>query len=203
MSKQILNRDFYLQKTQTCARGLIGKILHRNLDGKILSGIIYEAEAYDSEQDLACHARVGKTERNVVMYDIGGFAYIYFTYGMHWMLNCVTGPKNYPAAVLLRAIVPCKGIEIIKKNRSPIPEKHWTDGPAKLTKALSITGELNGIDLCNQQSAIYITEGLTIPDNLIRATARIGIDNTPEPWKSKKWRYIADRGYIETLVKKN
>ena len=72
------------------------------------------------------------------MYEQGGLAYVYFTYGMHWMLNCVCGPSGYPAAVLIRAIVPCENPDFIRQRRTGILEKHWTDGPAKLTKALAI-----------------------------------------------------------------
>ena len=91
---------------QQVARDLLGQRLVRLLNGQRVSGLILEAEAYDGESDLACHARSGRTERNSMMYGDAGHAYIYFTYGMHWMLNCVCGPAGYPAAVLLRAILP-------------------------------------------------------------------------------------------------
>jgi len=106
----ILLRDFYRQPVQTVARALLGKQLVRRFDDGKAVGIILEAEAYDGEQDLACHARNGKTKRNEVMYGEGGHAYVYFTYGMHWMLNCVSGQDGYPAAVLIRAIYPLEGL---------------------------------------------------------------------------------------------
>ena len=112
--------------------------------------------------------------------------------GMHWMLNCVSSEDGYPAAVLLRAIHPVEGIEIIRENRSGINFKHWCDGPAKLTRALGISGEHNGNDLCDHSSPFFIEEGLTITNNDIRCTPRIGIQNTPEPWLSKPWRYVVD-----------
>jgi DNA-3-methyladenine glycosylase len=188
----ILTRNFYRRPVQTVARELLGKRLVRQFDNQIAAGIIIEAEAYDGEQDQACHARSGKTPRNAMMYGEAGRAYVYFTYGMHWMLNCVSSEDGYPAAVLLRAIHPVEGIEIIRENRNGINFKHWCDGPAKLTHALGISGEHNGNDLCDHSSPFFIEEGLTITDNDIRTTPRIGIQNTPEPWLSKPWRYVVD-----------
>jgi len=203
MPSDILDRSFYLQDTLTCARGLIGKFLNRNLNGRIIRAVIYETEAYDGEEDLACHARAGKTKRTAIMYGERGFAYIYFTYGVHWMLNCVTGRPGHPAAVLIRAVMPTQGMDIIAKNRALIPQKHWTDGPAKLTKALAITGDMNGTDLCDSASPIFITQGFELPDNYVQATPRIGIDNTPEPWKSKPWRFIADLNHLRMAANRN
>jgi len=121
----ILPREFYLRPVQIIARDMLGKRLVHLIGNQRVGGIIVEAEAYDGEQDLACHARVGRTERNKVMYSQGGHAYVYFTYGMHWMLNCVTGETNYPSAVLIRSIVPTEGIDFIKEQRSNTPEKVW------------------------------------------------------------------------------
>ena len=188
----ILKRDFFQRDILTVARQLIGKLLVRTIDGVRISGIIYETEAYDGETDLACHSSSGRSDRNAVMYGDGGHAYVYFTYGMHWMVNCVTGTVGYPAAVLIRAILPFEGIDHIKDNRLPIKEKHWCDGPGKLTKAFSITKELNGIVLCALGSPLCVENGTSIPDEWIARTPRIGINHTPEPWKSKPWRFIAD-----------
>ncbi|MDO9546679.1 MAG: DNA-3-methyladenine glycosylase [Pelolinea sp.] len=187
-----MTRGFYQRDTLTVARQLIGKLLVRTIDGVRISGIIYETEAYDGETDLACHASSGKTNRNVVMYGEGGHAYVYFTYGMHWMMNCVTGKLEHPSAVLIRAILPIEGINHIKNNRSPIKEKHWCDGPGKLTKAFGITNELNGVDLCNIKSPLHIEKRAPLIDGWVAITPRIGIDRTPEPWKSKPWRFIAE-----------
>jgi DNA-3-methyladenine glycosylase len=187
----ILPRDFYFRPVQSVARDLLGKRLTHLISGQRVGGIIVEAEAYDGEQDLACHARVGKTERNKVMYSQGGHAYVYFTYGMHWMLNCVTGETGYPSAVLIRAIAPTDGLEFISVQRPNVQEKQLCNGPAKLTKALAITGELNGSDLCDPDGALFIEQGEAISDNNIRITPRIGIQTTPEPWLSKPWRFVA------------
>ena len=194
----ILLRDFYRQPVQTVARALLGKRLVRRFDDGKAVGIILEAEAYDGEQDLACHARNGKTKRNAVMYGEAGHAYVYFTYGMHWMLNCVSGQDGYPAAVLIRTLYPLEGLEIIRRNRKGIQKLYWCDGPAKLTKALSIDGTFNGIDLCASNSLLFIEEGIQIPDEHILETTRIGIHYAPEPWRSKPWRYLVDD--VELLV---
>ena len=203
INNSILDRNFFQKETVSTAHQLIGKLLVRTINNRRVSGIIYETEAYDGENDLACHAHTGRSNRNAVMYADGGFAYVYFTYGMHWMFNCVTGKKDYPAAVLIRSILPFEGIEHIKIQRSPIKEKFWCDGPAKLTRALSITGILNGVDLCDEQSPLFIEEGCQIPESWIITTARVGIDKTPEPWKSMPWRFIANKAQFKSIFIKN
>lgn len=198
-----MDRGFFQRKTLIVARELIGKLLVRTIDNYRVSGIIYETEAYDGGRDLACHARSGKTDRNAVMYGDGGHAYVYFTYGMHWMVNCVSGPIGYPAAILIRAVHPVEGIDHIRRQRAPIQEKHWCNGPAKLTKALSITNELNGVDLCALGSPLRVEFGFSVPAAWISSTPRIGIQNTPEPWKSKPWRFIANLPRLKSNFIKN
>jgi len=198
-----MDRGFFQRKTLIVARELIGKLLVRTIDNYRVSGIIYETEAYDGGRDLACHARSGKTDRNAVMYGDGGHAYVYFTYGMHWMVNCVSGPIGYPAAILIRAVHPVEGIDHIRCQRAPIQEKHWCNGPAKLTKALSITNELNGVDLCALGSPLRVEFGFSVPAAWISSTPRIGIQNTPEPWKSKPWRFIANLPRLKSNFIKN
>lgn len=178
------------------AREMLGKRLVRVFDGQRAAGIIIESEAYDGEQDQACHARSGKTARNAAMYGEAGRAYVYFTYGIHWMLNCVSGEDGYPAAVLIRAIHPAEGFNLIRENREGVERKSWCDGPAKLTKALAITGEFNGIDLCDPNSPLFIEEGILFEDEEVQTTPRIGIQNTPEPWLSQPWRFIAHSSQV-------
>ncbi|HWQ47036.1 MAG TPA: DNA-3-methyladenine glycosylase [Longilinea sp.] len=187
---QLLPASFYQRDVVEVARALLGKRLVRRLDGTRLSGYIIEAEAYRGEEDLACHARVGRTERTAVMYGPPGRAYVYFTYGMHWMLNCVCMEEGYPAAVLLRAIKIDEGREAIGSRRGGQPEARWCDGPAKLTQGLGIDKRLNGAALDNQGSGLWIEEGVEITDRNINATARIGLGNTPEPWLSMPWRFL-------------
>ncbi len=186
----ILERTFYNRDVVEVSQDLLGKRLIHLVDGERVGGIIIETEAYDGEQDQACHARKGLTKRNAPMYGEPGHAYIYFTYGMHWLLNCVTGKTGYPAAVLIRTLIPTEGIAMIAENREGIHRKHWCDGPAKLTRALGIDGEQNQADLCNSSGEIWIEDGITIPTSLIHTSPRIGIGYAAEPWRSIPWRFF-------------
>jgi DNA-3-methyladenine glycosylase len=191
MKKQILSPDFYDRPVIDVARNLLGMRLVRLLDNTIIAGIITETEAYDGEIDLACHAHVGKTQRNKIMFGPPGHAYVYFTYGMHWLLNCVTGVEGYPAAVLIRCIIPTENIEEIARRRFPAKEKEWCNGPAKLTRAFSIDKQLNGMNLCSKNSCLFIEQAETVPDKFVISSSRIGISSVPEPWRSKPWRFQA------------
>lgn len=119
------------------------------------------------------------------MYGAPGRAYVYFTYGMHWMLNAVTEREGFPAAVLLRAILPKEGIEIIQARR----KGRDTLGPAKLTQALGVDENQNGIDLSNEASGLWVEGGEQIPDAQILCGPRVGLYTVPEPWKSMPWRF--------------
>lgn len=188
-SPSILPPNWYEQDVVSAAQALLGKRLVRLLNGQRISGLIVETEAYRGEEDLACHARAGYTPRTSVMYGPPGRAYVYFTYGMHWLLNVVCMAEGYPAAVLIRAIQPSEGIEIIARRRAGQPPPRWTDGPAKLTAALGIDGSLNGADLTNPASGLWI-EDAPLPERaIIHQSARIGIERVPEPWKSMPWRF--------------
>lgn len=188
----LLPISFYKRPTIKVARDLLGKRLVRNLDGQRLAGIIIETEAYDSEKDLACHARAGRTARTAVMYGLPGKAYVYFTYGIHWLLNCVTGPEGYPAAVLIRAIKPSEGLEQIAARRAGQPTAQWCNGPAKICMALSIDGQLNGTNLCDPDGELWVESGGPVPDERVSTAPRIGINSVPEPWRSVPWRFVAN-----------
>jgi DNA-3-methyladenine glycosylase len=170
---------------------MLGGKLVRRLGNVRLSGIIVETEAYDGENDLACHARAGLTPRTKIMYGPAGYAYVYFTYGAHWLLNCVTGDTGYPAAVLIRSIIPVEGLEIMAENRPGRPFTEWTNGPAKICQALKIGASINGISLFNPKGEVFLEEYLTIPDASVHSSPRVGIDNVPEPWLSMPWRFRA------------
>lgn len=159
--------------------------LVRVLEGIRLSGIITETEAYIGENDLACHAKAGRTRRTAVMYGPPGRAYVYFTYGNHWMLNVVAEPVDSPAAVLIRAIVPEEGLQIISSRRGGKD----TLGPGKLTQALGIDGMLNGSDLCDPASDLWIEHGEPFEDQDVITGPRVGLYTVPEPWKSIPWRF--------------
>ncbi|MCH2694817.1 MAG: DNA-3-methyladenine glycosylase [Acidobacteriia bacterium] len=188
-SSKFLSRPFFSRPTIVVARELLGCELIREFRGIQLSGIIIETEAYIGETDLACHARAGRTNRTQFLYGSPGHTYIYFTYGMHWMLNIVTERKNFPAAVLIRSITPKKGIESMKRFRSGKPLTRLTNGPAKLTQAMNITKKQNGIDCCNANSIIKVKRGSKTYNSQILKNTRIGLGQTPEPWFSKPWRF--------------
>lgn len=159
--------DFYHRPCLDVARDLVGKILVRRVDGQELRLRITETEAYCGEGDTACHAHKGRTKRTEVMYADAGTLYIYLCYGVHWMLNIVTGEENHPEAVLIRA---CEG----KMN-----------GPGKLTKALGITGRLN--------RGSILGDALWVEDNGLRCTVttdtRVGIGYASPEDQQKPWRF--------------
>lgn len=181
-----LPRHFYDRPTLLVARDLIGARIVRVLNGKRLVGMITETEAYISEQDLACHAKAGRTRRTEVMYGEAGHAYVYFTYGHHWMLNVVTEREGFPAAVLIRAIQPEEGEESMSKRRSG----RDTYGPGKLTQAMAITKSENGMDLTLPRSPLRIEVGQSVPRSLVTIGPRVGLNTVPEPWLSKPWRFL-------------
>jgi len=189
----VLPRGFYERATLRVARDLIGARLVRDLNGHRLVGYITETEAYIGESDLGCHARVGRTTRTQVMYGTAGHAYVYFTYGNHWMLNVVTEREGFPAAVLIRAIQPLDGVRIISARR----DGRDTFGPGKLTQAMSITRIENGMDLASPRSRLRIERGVEVPDSLVTKGPRVGLAGVPEPWRSKPWRFIVKGWRLE------
>lgn len=184
-----LSASFYARSVLEVAPDLLGRTLVRWLDGVRVAGMIIETEAYNGETDLACHARSGPTRRNQVMYGPPGRAYIYFTYGMHWMFNCVTGPEGEPSAVLVRALLPLEGLEHMAARRKGRPPAEWTNGPAKLCQALAVDGQLNQADLTRPDSGLWIEAGRPPAPQSIQTGPRIGIDYAGEPWVSMPWRY--------------
>jgi DNA-3-methyladenine glycosylase len=193
-----LPQSFYAHGAQLVAPDLLGKRLVRLLDGQRLSGIIVEAEAYcdTAERDLACHgdrANNGRpTARTAVMFGPAGHAYVYFTYGMHWMFNIVTGDVDQANAVLIRALEPLEGLDVMSFLRPGQPPGSLTNGPGKLARALAIDQTLNGANLCSPNGVIWVEESEDAPpiDPADICTGpRIGLGQTPEPWFSLPWRY--------------
>lgn len=180
-----LRRGFYDRPTLAVARDLIGARLVHTFRGRRLAGIITETEAYIGENDLGCHARAGRTPRTEVMYGAPGHAYVYFTYGNHWMLNVVTEHRGFPAAVLIRAVQPVDGMAIIARRR----HGRDTHGPGKLTQGFAITGGDNGRDLTTTASTLWIEAGWEAPSSLVVRGPRVGLNTVPEPWKSRPWRF--------------
>ena len=185
----ILPRTFYAGDTLPVARALLGKKLVRRLQGKELSGIIVETEAYCGEADSACHAHRGKTPRNAVIYGQPGHAYVYFTYGMHYLLNVVTESEGNPGAVLIRAVLPLEGIHEMEARRKR-QGAHLTNGPAKLCQAFAIDKSLNGWDL-TRGKALWVEDYRTLPVKSILATPRIGIDYAQKIHRDALWRFLA------------
>ena len=182
---EILPRNFYNRPTLTVARELIGARLVRISEGVKLVGLITETEAYISERDLACHCKAGRTPRTQVMYGAPGHAYVYFTYGHHWMLNAVTEREGFPAAVLIRAIQPIEGVEVMSARRLG----RDTFGPGKICQAMGIGKGENTADLTGTASGLWIEAGAKVPNSLVTKSPRVGLNNTPEPWLSKPWRF--------------
>ena len=190
-----LEKDFYARPARVVAVDLLGKRLVRLLDGRRLSGLIVETEAYcdSDEPDLACHghrANQGRpTPRSAVMFGPPGVAYVYFTYGMHWMFNVVTGETGQANAVLVRALEPVEGEAIMAQRRHGRPRRQWTNGPAKLAQAMAIDKSLNGANLCAPDGVIWIENAPPVSPTAVGKGPRIGLGNTPEPWLSMPWRF--------------
>jgi DNA-3-methyladenine glycosylase len=181
-----LSRSFYQQATIDVAKQLLGKYLvRRHNDGRAI-GRIVETEAYIGPQDLACHASKGRTARTEVMFGPAGRAYVYFIYGFYHMLNLVTEAKDYPAAVLIRAVEPVDGIELMKERRKSTVLRNLASGPGKLCQAFAVDRSLNGASL-NGDILFVEDRGETTPKFV--ATARIGVDYAGK-WKTKPYRFL-------------
>ena len=163
--------NFFDRAADEVAYDLIGCRLNRLIVGRKHSFIITETEAYVGSEDLASHASKGRTKRTEVMFGAAGTLYVYFVYGLHWMLNVVTGPIDYPAAILIR------GVEGIV-------------GPARLTKALGITGQLNG-RVADEQTGLWFSEGLRPP--CVTRSARIGVKYAGPVWSTKPYRFVLSK----------
>lgn len=190
-----LEYAFYARPACTVAQDLLGKRLVHLVNGRRLSGLIVETEAYcdSAERDLACHgdkANQGQpTTRTAVMFGPAGHAYVYFTYGMHWMFNVVTGQPDQANAVLIRALQPEEGVEMMTELRNGRPYAQLTNGPAKLAQALAIDKSLNGANLCRPDGVIWLEYVPDAAPETIVTGPRIGLGQTPEPWLSMPWRY--------------
>lgn len=183
-------RAFYARPTLDVAHDLLGKVLVHRAPSGTSAGIIVETEAYIGESDPACHAAVGPTARNAPLYGPPGFAYVYFNYGVHWLVNAVTEAEGRPAAVLIRALEACEGVHLMRLRRaagtarlpSGFSDHELCRGPGNLTRALGIGRDENRLDLTGSR--------LTIEDRgcevgAVRWSGRIGIRvGVEQPWRA-------------------
>lgn len=169
---------------------LLGSILEVNINNQIIKAKIVEVEAYD-QADEASHSFRGKTQRTEVMFGPPGYLYVYFTYGMHYCCNVVVGPAGYGSAVLIRAVEPIEGLNILRDINPHKKDKDLTNGPAKLCKILGIDKALNGHFLGNKPIKLILKPALA--KNKIVVTTRIGINKA----QTKPWRfYIKDNPFV-------
>jgi DNA-3-methyladenine glycosylase len=173
-----------------CAPLILGWKLEREINGNFISGFIVETEAYD-QSDAASHSFRGMTPRTKVMFGPAGHAYVYFTYGMHYCMNVVTGREGSGSAILIRALQPVEGLEIMRRNRKNASELNLTNGPAKLCQALEIDKQFNGHSLVS--GPLKLIPSITNDIQQIISTTRIGITkDTHRPWR---W-YIAGNKFV-------
>jgi DNA-3-methyladenine glycosylase len=182
-----LPRDFYARSAVELAPDLLGKRLVRELDGVLLAGRIVEVEAYLGGEDAASHAFRGPTPRNRSMFGPPGHAYVYLIYGVHHCLNIVTGPEGDGQAVLIRALEPLAGVNVMRANRGNVADRDLTNGPGKLCQALGIDKRLDGHDLCLRET-LWL-EDAPLPEEPICAGPRVGVRGD-EAALARPWRYF-------------
>lgn len=186
-----LPRDFYARATEVVARDLLGCVLECHSQG-VTSGRIVETEAYLGEHDLACHAAAGRTRRTEPLYGPPGTSYVYFIYGVHWCFNAVTRDEGLPSAVLIRALEPLTGAELMRARRPAARrDQDLTNGPGKLCAALGIDVRHNALPL--ERPPVLIREGVRVRDSQVLITPRIGIRESAD-WPLR-W-LIADSPYV-------
>src|SRR3989338_5880847 len=168
--KRLLFQGFFDRPVLEVAEGLLGKVLVHRRGKTLLHCIITEVEAYDGPEDKASHAHRGRTKRNAPMFGPAGHWYVYLVYGMHWMLNIITGPVGYPAAVLIRGV------------------GEW-NGPGKLTRALNIDQSFDAQRAVNETGLWIEDRGIVVPKSAIRHTKRIGVDYAGVVWAKKPYRF--------------
>ena len=175
---QILSPKFFDRPVLEVAEEIIGKFMVREIDHQITRVMISEVEAYDGPQDLACHARHGQTQRNKALYGDPGHFYVYLCYGMHWLMNIVTGPKNFPSALLIRGV---------------IHGQKTVNGPGKVTKLLNVDKSFN-MQPATQKTGLWFEDhGVHVNKQDVLRCPRIGVDYAGPKWSQKPYRFLLKR----------
>lgn len=189
----VLNPEYYCQKdVVSLAKNLIGKVLVTNFGESFTSGLIVETEAYSGNSDLACHASKGKTKRTSTMYKEGGRSYVYLCYGIHRLLNVVTNTNGYPDAVLIRAIQPIEGKQIMMQRRNKMEDgKHLTNGPGSLSMALGINMSHNNV-IFGPSSGMWIEDRSIKLKESIKCSSRVGVAYAKND-ALLPWRFYLDK----------
>ncbi len=169
--RRLVEADFVSPNTVALARELLGKYLVVRLDAQERSHLISEVEAYDGPEDLACHASKGRTRRTEPLFGRSGCWYVYLCYGIHEMLNLVTGPVGYPAAILIR------GLDAVS-------------GPGRLTKQLGIDRRFNAKPAAMETGMWLEDRGVHVCDSEVQSTPRIGVDYAGEDWANRPYRFV-------------
>ncbi|MGD8996703.1 MAG: DNA-3-methyladenine glycosylase [Anaerolineae bacterium] len=191
-----LRREFFARDTLIVARDLLGQRLVRTLvsgeegraGGKRVAGRIVELEAYIGEEDEASHASPGRTRRNAPMYGPPGHAYVYLIYGMYHCFNVVTEREGFPAAILIRALEPLEGLEVMWERRGGRSDEQLTSGPGRLCEALSIDRRLNGADLCTSDACLFVEADEPVSDCQVAVGPRINVRGNEAALKAP-WRF--------------
>jgi DNA-3-methyladenine glycosylase len=184
-----MNHSFFRQDTVTLAQKLLGHLLvHRTPEG-VTAGMIVETEAYVGAIDKACHAYKNRSERTEIMYHDGGYAYVYLIYGIHCCFNVVTGPPGEGNAVLIRALEPVFGINLMERRRKTESLYNLCSGPGKICQALGIMRKEYGLDLCDANSPLYLRSFRSVPKSKIASSPRINVAYAEEA-KDWPWRFF-------------
>ena len=193
LAPAVLPTEFYDRPTEVVARDLLGAILECRTREGLASGRIVETEAYVGEHDLACHAAAGRTARTEPLYGAPGIAYVYFIYGMYWCFNAVTRSEGQPSAVLVRALEPLTGLDLMRERRGLRRRRDpdLTNGPGKLCQALGIVGRHNRNPL--QSPPLVIRRGIDVPREAVTVTPRIGISRSAD-WLLR-W-FVSDSPFV-------
>ena len=197
----MLPREFFLRPAEELAPALLGKLLVHETPEGTAAGMIVETEAYSGPEDDGAHSYGGRlTERTRVQYGPGGYAYVFGIYGMHWCFNAVAAPAGRPEVVLVRALEPVRGLELMRRRRGRDPAELLCSGPGRLCQALGIGKAQYGLDLC--APPLYIEAYQELPPERIAVSPRVNIDYAE---KSRDWpcRYfIAGSRYVSRVPKR-